>query len=1398
MALATIRQNIIVRLIAATLVLALCCENAASANPDIVQNKSFSNTLQIPSRFSLLANPEQAYRLILECKLLEYIRAFDCSPEEINRRFHPILNNGVELDYRFDKAVYDEGSETTVVPTTISYDPYRWSYEIVIAADKTILDIRLTAPLPRTAPETSNNGSVTQIIKDKYNIGHIKSVKKEKTKTGREIYIIDSVQGKFLFTTIWEGYPPEQIDLMKALIDHLVNSGFGEEYFAPEILVSRNNKNYVSFNNRYYYLRRYTESGTALDISAPTSFYTEINIRQLKSAARMLAHYHKAIEDFWIQNHERFATIRALTKRATPLRQKLESLISGGEKDELILEIDREDIAGKIDRLKASFRDLYHRLPKISIHGDFQPMNILFKGDEAVGILDFEHVKNDVRLVDFIAGILELEKGRDPKIDEDRIKIFLDEYIKHNTLSVEEFESISVMLKLNYLNRVSAAVTDYHEKLKESKEYRDYIQACLLHIKSIDKFDWGGLIRSVKVRYILSYADWNEQVDFLKKEFKNKDALEALKSVIAVMMSSTYISGEVKVLTRAEKMRFFSKAISLAIRGQEGKAREEFLRRLDLELLEKPERFEPEAILLCRSFLNIAMAKVGKGTKVSTVISCEGEQDAIRIRDGGSVNGENDYIGDDDFFRTRIEQIKDLYAVNENFNWELILIGDGDDRRHNDTTKQEKTIDIARKIAEDEYGDLYKEGKIRILELSDRQKKEINSQKGGAICLGMRNALNNGADYVFFINAISAYHASQEGLLLQELLYGADMAIASRKTEGAISKRSWLREIKSVVYNKYLRIALPWTRGFSDTQAGFKAFRRESLETVLPVSQSGDFDKNFDYGLSFDTDLISRYRILNKGIIQVPVVRISFPKRISRADSPLKIIKMVWGILKQRFIFLKKFKKWIEEKRAQNGEDYFDIKDTDKETYSYRIFPEENTIRIEGISLHQGKRSVVIIRKNDRHTNNYISKSVPVTLEPAIHDIVGYSALELGKSEVSTMEHLASAIKATGLTGLDICLYGAGFPILNGDALGWINIFEEAGWVNNPSSMHRSSYRIQNPIILLRKRNVLRALRYAFRKFRRSGNLIKFIVYTFRIFFPKAGYDVSPVKNIVLPLENGSIYPEYIFVLTLPNISNDSRSANFRYEGYESYKQSAGKSKTFIPVPVWERQQEGMFKGALPGRNIHTLFTHKKDRRNRWTAELHQPNEPAMHKIMDMIGDVYLTESEMGERLDVKGLFVGVGSGHRDNIEIGSMIKKSVDRAKKGTGMPLMANITPYGTLEYLDYDAKFVLKELKRLHKKGYIEDHLYSKIKTRLEATHNTPLPLKLSLPELIIFVFSKLSHALNGVFGIPVRLNQERADHIKNELEAAGAGKVMFFDKTSARKGLSVTTPDKTVYI
>jgi glycosyltransferase involved in cell wall biosynthesis len=98
--------------------------------------------------------------------------------------------------------------------------------------------------------------------------------------------------------------------------------------------------------------------------------------------------------------------------------------------------------------------------------------------------------------------------------------------------------------------------------------------------------------------------------------------------------------------------------------------------------------------------------------------------------------------------------------------------------------------------------------------------------------------------------------------LVGPLLSGhAKVAIGTRLAPGADVTRGLKRELISRAYNRLLRVALH--AGFSDAQCGFKAVRRDVLDTLLADTR--------DQGWFFDTELLVAAERRGLRIHEVPV-----------------------------------------------------------------------------------------------------------------------------------------------------------------------------------------------------------------------------------------------------------------------------------------------------------------------------------------------------------------------------------------------------------------------------------------------------------------------------------------------------------------------------------------------
>ena len=131
--------------------------------------------------------------------------------------------------------------------------------------------------------------------------------------------------------------------------------------------------------------------------------------------------------------------------------------------------------------------------------------------------------------------------------------------------------------------------------------------------------------------------------------------------------------------------------------------------------------------------------------------------------------------------------------------------------------------------------------------------------KGHAVKTG---ALAAHGDYIFLCDADLSMPIEEVTRFLPPALEGYDVAIGSREIEGARRyDEPSHRHLMGRVFNFLVRLLA--VRGFQDTQAGFKCFRRDVAQEVFP-HQTMD-------GFGFDVEILFIAQKRGCRIVEVPI-----------------------------------------------------------------------------------------------------------------------------------------------------------------------------------------------------------------------------------------------------------------------------------------------------------------------------------------------------------------------------------------------------------------------------------------------------------------------------------------------------------------------------------------------
>ncbi|NNJ12304.1 homoserine kinase [Chloroflexales bacterium ZM16-3] len=152
------------------------------------------------------------------------------------------------------------------------------------------------------------------------------------------------------------------------------------------------------------------------------------------------------------------------------------------------------------DRRAADLRahlsdEAYANLPHVLIHGDVHRDNMLFWHDKVVGLLDFDQVTIDARVVDMADALVAFAQGKPPEnwspwgvydgpLDDERIRLLMGGYESVSPLSPAECAAMPLLLEVLWLQgnlrrvlTTPEAEPDYHiEVLEQGRWLAEWIQ----------------------------------------------------------------------------------------------------------------------------------------------------------------------------------------------------------------------------------------------------------------------------------------------------------------------------------------------------------------------------------------------------------------------------------------------------------------------------------------------------------------------------------------------------------------------------------------------------------------------------------------------------------------------------------------------------------------------------------------------------------------------------------------------------------------------------------------------------------------------------------------------------------------------------------------------------------
>ena len=257
-----------------------------------------------------------------------------------------------------------------------------------------------------------------------------------------------------------------------------------------------------------------------------------------------------------------------------------------------------------------------------------------------------------------------------------------------------------------------------------------------------------------------------------------------------------------------------------------------------------------------------------------------------------------------------------------------------------------------------------------------------------------------------------------------------------------------------------------------------------------------------------------------------------------------------------------------------------------------------SSVELSGAGLHSGQ--VVRLRLSPEREGRgirFVRTDLPA--EPAIssrdvdrHCLPFRTALKKGNAEVHTVEHILSALAGLGITQCLIEIDGAEIPGMDGSALNFLEALRRAGIETLPNQT-------SEPIVVRE-----------------------------RMFIQDGPASIEAVPHDGLKVTYTLDYPGHALA-----------KGTFEFEFSEAaFASDIAGARTFAILPEAERMiSAGFGKGATAQNTVIV------DGANAVGTQLRFANEPVRHKILDLIGDLYVLGRPLHAHLTARL------SGHRTN-----------------------------------------------------------------------------------------------------------------------------------------------------
>lgn len=299
---------------------------------------------------------------------------------------------------------------------------------------------------------------------------------------------------------------------------------------------------------------------------------------------------------------------------------------------------------------------------------------------------------------------------------------------------------------------------------------------------------------------------------------------------------------------------------------------------------------------------------------------------------------------------------------------------------------------------------------------------------------------------------------------------------------------------------------------------------------------------------------------------------------------------------------------------------------------------------LEGVGLHTGK--TVVIEFEPAEVNHGIRfmrvdmQDQPV-LTADVNQVVSTNrgtTIRNGEAQISTVEHVLSALTGTGVDNVLIKVNGPEIPIMDGSAIDFVDGILNAGLLEQASD--RDYFEIEEPISFRDEVTGTELLALPGDKF----EVTAMIDFNSQIL----GHQYASLQNIEDYATQIAPCRTFVFIRELEQLFDQNLIKGGDLD-----------NAVVIADRLMDQDELDRLAKKLGKQSIKVEKTGILN-----TTSLKFENEPARHKLLDVLGDLTL----LGK--PIKGKIVARKPGHTANIEFTKLLKRKMMEQRKLKGRP--------------------------------------------------------------------------------------------------------------------------------